>query len=208
MAVILLLIFNLIALYRYHQSQKDLQMISYRLNELSVKELRESSVLKQTMLCQQMSEAVSCRNVEIQDAETKETVTLASLFKSNGNLLFFRFKENDCDACVEKSIDLLEKISEHFPANGIVILSGYSNVRQFYAYAQSRKKYFRIFNIESLPVIAENQEQPYFFVVTPDLKVQNVFIVSKNDSQLTADYLHHMEHKYWNLQDECHIPNQ
>ena len=203
-SIALLLAFNVIALYRYHQSQKNLQTVSYQLNELSVKEFRESSILKEAMMFQQVSEAISCRNVKIQAAETKETLTLASLLKSNDTFLFFRFKENDCDACVSQSVDLLEKMSEHFPANGIVVLSGYGNVRQFYAYAQSKKKHFKVFNVETLPVIAEDQEQPYFFVMTSDLRMQNVFIVNKSDSKFTAEYLHHMGHKYWELRDECH----
>ena len=53
---------------------------------------------------QQISEAVLCKDVEIQDAETKERLTLASLLKSNDTFLFFRFKENDCDACVSQSV--------------------------------------------------------------------------------------------------------
>jgi hypothetical protein len=197
----LLLALNSIVLYRYYHSQEKLQEISYQMNELSIKELRESFILKQAMMFQQMSEAVSCKDVKLQDAKTRKTIALFSLFKGNNALLFFRFKENDCDACVEKSVKLLEKMSGYFPANGIVILSGYGNVRQFYAYAQSKKKQFRILNTETFPVAAENQEQPYFFVVTPDLKIQNVFIVNKGDSQFTGDYLHNIEHKYWDLQD-------
>jgi hypothetical protein len=197
----LLLVLNSTVLYRYYRSLEKLQEISWQVNEFSVKELRESSILKRTVMFQQMSEAVSCREVKLQDAETRKTVTSQSLLKGNSALLFFRFKENDCDACVEKSVDLLEKISGYFPANGIVILSGYGNVRQFYAYVQSKKKQFRILNTETLPVAAENQEQPYFFVVTPDLKIQNVFIVNKGDSQFTGEYLHNIGHKYWDLQD-------
>ncbi len=52
-------------------------------------------------------------------------------------------------------------------------------------------------NVSSLPVAAENQDQPYFFVVTPELKMQNVFIVNKGDSKLTEEYVHSMVHKYW-----------
>ena len=202
--IALLLVLNLIALYRYRQSQIELQTVSYRINELSVKEARESSVLKKFMLLQQVSEGVSCKEMEIQDAKTKETITMASLFKNNDALLFFRFKENDCDACVSKSVRLLEDMSEHFPANGIVILSGYGNVRQFYAYAQSKERHFRVFNAGALPVDAENQEQPYFFVVTPDLKIQNVFIVSKEDEKMTSSYLHVISHKYWNVCSHGH----
>jgi phage gp45-like len=202
--IALLLVFNISALYKYQKCQKELLSAHEVLKNLSDRdEYGDTSVLKQFIISQQRSEAVSCKFVELKDSKTGQIVPLSSLINGKNTLLFFRFKETSCDACVQQSTVELDKLSAHFPENKIVILSGYSNVRQFNAYAQACNKNFRVMNADSIPVDAENQEQPYFFVVTPDLKIQNVFIVSKGDDKLTVEYLHCMVHKYWENHENC-----
>jgi hypothetical protein len=194
--IILLLIFNSVIAYKYNANKKELAIVN-RFSELQVKENHNANSLKKAIMLQQLSEAIPCVDIEIKDAETQKTVFLHSLLEKDKPLLFFRFKESYCDACVEQSILLLTDMSKYFPENRILILSGYANVRQFYAYAQTYKKHFKVFNIDVLPIAAEDQDSPYFFVLTQDMKFQNIFIVNKEDIGLTSEYLHYMGHKYW-----------
>jgi hypothetical protein len=59
-----------------------------------------------------------------------------------------------------------------------------------------------VYNIQHSFLVLDEQEEPYFFILIPGLRMQNIFIINKKDYQLTKEYLHAMLHKYWDLQDE------
>jgi hypothetical protein len=195
--LVILLLFNSMLLYKYQQKERS-QDMSTLLQELD-KNTMDINEVKQMMLLQQQSEASSCANVEIKNPETKENVPLSFLLKDNKPVLFFRFKETDCDACIGKVMQTLTKMAKYFPENGIVILSGYNNVRQFYAYAQACNSHLKIYNVNQLPVSIDKQSVAYFFVLTPELKMQNIFIPDEADSKFIAQYLECVRTKYWNL---------
>ncbi|GHV27011.1 hypothetical protein FACS1894176_08460 [Bacteroidia bacterium] len=198
-AVIVLLLLNTLLLYKYKQQEKKQWELRSQIYQLSDKESVESGQLKQAILLQQASEALLCPDVAITNPKSQEIETLRSLLKKNQPILFFRFKETDCDACVQNATKTLSEIAEHFPDIDIIILSGYGNVRQFYAYAQTKKHSLGIYNVNHFPIPVEEQEVPYFFVVTPELKIQNIFIPDKADPTFTTKYLDCMMKKYWSL---------
>lgn len=167
-------------------------------NELSGNDTRIFEALKNNLCIQHFMESFALENIELGNIESKTTISFYSLMEQGEFLLVFRFKETNCDGCVKNTLTLLENISSNFPSDKIVILSGYQNTRQFYAFANQWKKGLRIFNVEDLPWPIEEQEQPYFFVLNPTAKsMQNVFIVIKEDNELIHNYLHCIKEKYW-----------
>jgi hypothetical protein len=194
---ILLLLFNLNLLYKYKQQKNNINDLTDNIVQIADDKKIEITQLKETILIQQRSEAYPCTDVEMKNPKTKENVSLHSLLKQDKPVLFFRFKENDCDACVRNATQILSDIAEHFPEIDLAILSGYGNVRQFYAYVQAENHQLNIYNVDHLPLPVDEQDVPYFFILTPELKMQNVFIPDKSDPMLTAQYLDVMQKKYW-----------
>jgi hypothetical protein len=202
--ILLLFLFDIILLYKNYRTKNDNLFLAAQMNKAAVKQ-DESKILKKAILFQQMAEATPCPDIEMGDPETKSKIRFMDLMKKEQTLLFFRFKETNCNGCIESTLSLLSDMSKNFPKKGIVILCGYRNVREFYAFAQLRKdQHLSVYNVNVLPVVAEEQEQPYLFVVDHEMKIQNVFIVNKGDSELTSEYLHCMGHKYWDI----HVHNE
>jgi hypothetical protein len=194
---VLLLLFNLSLMYKYKQQKNSINDLTNKTGRITDREAWEAEELKEATLIQQLSEAYPCQNIEIKNPKTKENILLHSLLKEHKVVLFFRFKENDCDACIQHATKTLSEIAEHFPEMNIVILSGYGNVRQFYAYAQTENHQLSVYNVNHLSIPVDDREIPYFFILTPALKIQNIFILDKSDPTLTIRYLNVMQEKYW-----------
>lgn len=171
-------------------------------NELSIKELRTSSILKNNMLLQYISESILDPEIELRSPIEKNSTRISDLIKDKKVLLFFRFKENDCDACIQKGLELLKKTKNQLHNQRIIILSGYKNVSQFYAYAKSENILLEIYNVDVLPIPIDNQNNPYFFILNERLEMKNIFIPMKEDMKLTADYLDCIKDKYWHIHNE------
>jgi hypothetical protein len=160
-------------------------------------ESQDINILNHNMLLQQYSESESCQGILLKDPVTKLDISFDALVSDTCPVLFFRFKENTCDVCIRGALEILKQYSGLFPEAGLVVLSGYRNVRHFYSFFQSSDIHFRVLNVDQLPLATEGQGEPYFFVVTSDMKIQNVFITSREVASLTGEYLHGMGHKYW-----------
>ena len=193
--VLLLLAFNVVILNKYKKTLAESELLIDRYNDLSAREARESSILKKQAILQQVAETMLLSDIEFKSPKNNSNVKLSALLKSGNPKLFFRFKETDCDACVQSSLRLIEETTAHMPRSEIVILSGYKNARQFYAYAE--QQLISVYNADNLPTVLDEQEQPYFFVMDSNLRMQNVFIPTKEDVNYTADYLNCVSHKYW-----------
>ena len=198
-AIIILLAFNSVLLYKHKQLKNNHLSLFSQLSELLGKE----DFLKTTSIVQHFSEGMPANGIEVRNSENGMNVPLSSLAE-NDACLFFRFKETDCDGCVQQSIRLLEKFSNQFPEMKIFILSGYSNVRYFHAYVQNHKENFIVYNLNFMPLTADNQDEPYFFVLTPDQRIQNVFITNNEDNSFSEEYIDCMRVKYWSAHIHDH----
>ncbi|MDR1983503.1 MAG: hypothetical protein LBQ28_01565 [Prevotellaceae bacterium] len=177
----------------------------YKYSQFSDKRIDESvknvtdiafSEVKEHILQQQAAEGASCANVIIKDMDGK-TLSLDVLSGDNSPRFCFRFKETDCDACINRITRTLSGIAKHFPENGIVILSGYDNARQFYAYAQTINLKFSVYNANKFNIDLDEHSLPYFFVLTTDGRMRNIFIPDENDTKFTSQYVDVVKKKYW-----------
>ena len=196
---ILLMILNIGLLYRHSQNEKELSIQKEQLNKLTIDKKEISETFRKSTIYQQASEATTCKDFKVIDPiNNEETILFKDIIHNKVAQLFFRFKETNCDACTQNTLKQLSKLSAQFPKQGIIVLAGYKNIRQFNAFAQTYKLNFKVFNVHTLPIVAEKQNQPYLFVVTSEYKIQNIFIVNKSESRFTAEYLRCMTNKYWN----------
>ncbi len=201
--IILLTVLNMGLLYIIKKNTQNKGITSIeniQLKEQLDKTQWNLNVMRQTMMLQQRSESTPFGEVKVKRITEIGNIPFKTLIQKEPYLCF-RFKETDCDACINRTTKLLTELAPHFPQK-IMVLSGYANMRQFYAFAQTYKDYFSVFNVDTLPVAAENQSQPYFFIVTPDMRIQNVFILTDEIWEATSEYIHNMEHKYWNVHCE------
>lgn len=196
--VILLLLFNAIIVIKYNNEKKKYQILMENFSVLSIKESRQSNTLKKFAIFQQNIESGLFPDIKLKEAKGKRIINFSSILKSNDPVLFFRFKETNCDACIQEAMIMLHEIpSSYSPSVKIVILCSYSNVRQFYAFANEEKEEFEVYNVDSLPLYIDKLENPYFFVMNQDMRIRNIFIPLKDDSQYTKDYLKCVTNKYW-----------
>ncbi len=195
---LLLLLLNMILLYKDSENNILLKNITEKYNEIAVRELRESEILKKNMLIQYATGSTQLPDIQLENFQTKNKIAFSSLSKETKPSLFFRFKESHCDLCVQKMFETFKEISDHFPCNHITVLCGYDNLRQFHAFAASSENAnFHIYNIERLPVFIDDIDKPYLFTLSPDMKMHDVFIPIKEIPDYTIDYLDCLKMKYW-----------
>lgn len=198
MAFVIVTALNFILLNKYKQERAVNAYVTEKQEKVSANEL----TLQENMLFQYTVEATPCPDVKLGNPKTKGELKLSELVEGKAPKLFFRFKETDCDACIQKALRLLKEITTEFPDLPVTILSGYTNTRQFYAYANSENKSYEIYNISSFPVITEEQDKPYFFVLNGKLTMESVYIFTKENSRLSREYLKCMMHKYGYCHEE------
>lgn len=185
-------IFNLFILQKY----KQLSGISTQISEAHNKTLKKEIILQENILTQYIAEGELCPDVNLKDPKTKQNKKISELIANDNPKLFFRFKETDCDACIQKALRLLKDIATEYPQLSITILSGYSNTRQFYAYANNENKSYEIYNITEFPITLEEQERPYFFILDNRLEIKSPHIFIQEDDYLSKEYLKCMIQKY------------
>ena len=190
------IISNVYLLIKLIKTEQTLEYITEKYTLLSIKEERSSFHLKNNANIQHRMEQIPLPEVSIKNVKNKEDITLKTLCKEDSILVFFRFKETHCDACIQSTLNLLKKfLSEHEIFN-IIILSGYANIRQFSAFAQSQSNKMKVYNVENIPWQVDEIDEPYFFVVTKGKYVNNVFIPLKEDNIYTENYINMLLNKY------------
>lgn len=192
--IVILLFLNIILISRFNT--RNSQVYDVKPDQLtdSYFELQD---LKKFILFQQQVEGTECENFKIKSIKDQTELTIDQLMKNYQNVLCFRFKETDCDACISRIQRILTSGSKRFPQKSIIILSGYRNVRHFYAYAQTINSSIDVYNVDSLPISLDNKSMPFFFVLTREKKVQNVFLPNEKDPDLTIRYMDIIREKYW-----------
>lgn len=181
-----LLTFDMILLVKNNDLSIEKMSLCKQLEEFSTKELE----LRESFISQYLVEGDSCPDLTLNTVETSKQVSLSELVgNSKGPLLFFRFKEIDCEACVQHSLKFLDKVTKDYPELKISILCGYKNVREFYAYASNRNQAFNIYNVNDIPISLEEQGNPYFFVLNKELIIRDAFVYFPKKFDLAKDYV-------------------
>lgn len=192
--MVLIIVVNVFINFKYRLLVKEKDVIAEEYSQL----LLESTSLKKQSMSQQAAEWMDVSKIELLDMHGNVR-NIASIFNNRKPILVYRFRETDCDACVQSTVLMLNRIAEEVPSENIVILCTYKNFRQFSAYQSTQS--IRVYNIGDQCLDLDFQDQPYFFVLTRELNARNLFIPLKSDEGLTEDYLKLISIKYWGSHD-------
>lgn len=193
---IVLLFCNIILLHKYQKAKSHY----VSLEDVYTKSLRkiknDSLIAYESRVMQSNCELMFCPNITLINPKNKQNIRILDLIDNDVPLLFFRFKETDCDACIQHILGVLNSVTDKIPGFRVIILSGYKNVRQFYAYANSENKAFDVYNVDELPIILDHHDKPYFFLLDKDMIFKDVFFYAKEDKRLIDNYLEFIVQKY------------
>lgn len=144
-----------------------------------------------------MSEGEFISNLDLTDEQGKMT-SLQSLL-SDKYTLVLNYSELNCSSCVEKQIKLLDKAIDAIGTKNVLICASYTNSRELLLFKRMNQVKVPIFNLgtSGLGIKAEEANSPIFFVLSNDLKINNVFLPLEYDPDLTNSYLDQVLEKYW-----------
>ncbi len=195
--VIVLMVLNVYLLFQLQNTRMSAQFIIEKYDKTLNEEKRSSWLMFRNMLFQYQDEAIQLADFKLTPYDSCDSFAVSSLV-NNGTKLFFRFKETDCTMCINKFMEVLKNIPDNFPMERLVILCGYENFHEYRVFVTKNNMKMKVFNIDKLPgLITEEINEPYFFVLNKELKIQNIYIPDKNNTENLNRYFLCLISKYW-----------
>ncbi len=107
------------------------------------------------------------------------------------NILFFYFSENTCNPCIEQSIEYISQFIPDYSNNSKVIFLSPDYMPRFRDNCYGK----RLLGLENkkMGISVEEENIPFFFTLSEDLRISNLHIVNKNDFAKTATYLKNIQ---------------
>ncbi len=121
--------------------------------------------------------------------ETGSKINFRTLSKSRP-VLVFRYTELSCNACVDVEMFNLTKYWNVKTNIHPIIMTSYEDKSNLYMFKRVNRVEFEMYNTlnSKLPIDVEEDNIPYYFVLYPNGKVDNVFIPDKTLPQFTDQY--------------------
>ena len=153
--------------------------------------------MRNSLIWSVISEGEEIRNLDLTSEEGQQ-VRLKSLLFGTYTLVLY-YSELHCSSCVEKQIKLLNKAAETIGSKNILISTSYTNTRELLLFKRMNQIKLPIYNLgsEGLGLSTDKVQSPVFFVLSKDLKTQNIFVPLEFDPELTMSYLDKIMVKYW-----------
>ena len=190
---IVLLLCNIFLLLQYKKLEESANIIADKYSTSSITERRINENLKHFSLLYQKYENSTVPLIEEYKNETSFYESISN--KDSGNIhLCYRFKETHCDACIQKTLTLINEIEKNFPVK-IIILCSYANYNQFAAFRSKQSKNIQIVNIKDIAWEIDSLEQSYFFIIQKG-RIQNLFIPLKEDWNYVMKYIQIIQNKF------------
>lgn len=125
---------------------------------------------------------------DIECLESYYTKKLSELVKEKPVLICVYKVE--CNTCKKNELNELQEVFQNIPGS-VYILGSYLIRRQIYVYANEQQINISVLGIspDSFDWKAETYNQPYFFILHPDMKISHVYFPSKEYSELNKQYL-------------------
>jgi len=127
-------------------------------------------------------------NLECQTEDGRQ-VRLSDMVE-NGPVLVYRYADINCNVCIEAEIEVLHKNFKG-QEDRVLLLCSYQLDRDFLIFKKINKIRFPFCRIpkDALKWGVEKPNNPYCFVLHPDLKVSNVFVPDKSFPNMNELYL-------------------
>lgn len=195
--IVVLMILNIYLLFQLQVTKMSVQSNEKEYNRVLNEEKRSSWLMFKNMLFQYQDEGILLDDLKLVPYDSSDPFSISSLV-DNDTKLFFRFKETNCIICVNKFMEVLKNIPDSFPIEHLVILCGYENFHEYRVFVTKNNMKMKVFNIDELPnLIVEEINEPYFFVLNKNLRIQNIYIPDKNNAENVNRYLSCLKGKYW-----------
>ncbi len=118
--------------------------------------------------------------------------------------LIFRYSNLHCHSCIDKQLDLLNRYTDSIDDGRIILFAYYQNVRDRFLFTRSNHIRFNTYSVKSLDIPFEELQFPYFFVLDKNLKINDSFLPTKEDTMLTINYLSIISSKFKSHHYETH----
>ncbi|MBC8603072.1 hypothetical protein H8784_15255 [Parabacteroides acidifaciens] len=117
----------------------------------------------------------------------------------NGYRLGYFISEQSCSACYKSFLNALKETSNIIGKNKIVLICKFGNRRNFQAFIKDHDLNLDIYRAEDdFGLFEEYNDYPIAFMITPDLRMENVIITDKTNHEISNDYLEIMQTKILN----------
>ena len=102
--------------------------------------------------------------------------------------LIYRFSSSNCTICVEEQFAMLKEMQNYLPEH-IILLGSYLSYKNLNIIKRTQQFHFKVYNVMELDIPMENQSNPYYFVINPDMTCNHFFSAMKETPFFTQKYL-------------------
>jgi len=156
---------------------------------ISCNKLKESKLETDNLIDQNISKLLFSHleidNMKISPIELinyfQDSINLSDVVKSEQRL-FLLISENCCQECVHRELKRISELQSSFNTKEIVILLGYSQPREQYAYIRYYNLNNQIFSFYGKTPLNETKilDLPLYFVLDNTLRIKHPLYVSSN----------------------------
>lgn len=194
--IVVLMALNIGLLYRLNFAKSLIISENKEYVEKLDKIERDYRELLSNQFYQYESEGIILANFHLMEIGKRESIPISSVL-NNKKILFFRFKETNCDACINSFMEFLNDISKDLTSLNMVILCGYTNVHEYRTFVHKNNLDIAVYNVEEIPDLPiESQENPYFFILDSNLRIKNLFIPTVHKLENLRKYLIFIKENY------------
>lgn len=108
--------------------------------------------------------------------------------------LIFRYTSMHCSSCVDTIMKLIDVFAEEIGREKILILSQYSNKRDYKNYIRINQIKQKIYDVKETISVADTFDTPYIFILEDDLLCNNFYIPRKESTEYIKLYLNSVKH--------------
>jgi hypothetical protein len=196
--IVALAVINCFILIRFNQfRQQCTQKIAGFLNQ-NIEEADELHSHRINFTADIENSNIKLQRINMKDS-LNEIIPLQNIFNDTQKYkVVCRFSEMNCESCVNFSIQALCRQIDSIGKENVLFLGAYRNNKIF----NKEKALYGLnnlhtYNISILDLPAEQIGYPYYFIISNELKVFNLFIPDKAVPQLSTQYLALIKQRYF-----------
>lgn len=104
--------------------------------------------------------------------------------------MIFKYSELNCNVCIDSQIIIVKKLANIISPQKIIFLSSYNQNSNLYRFKRLNSIKSEIYNIhDGLGLNIDTLNVPYYFIMSPECRISNVFIPDKMDMEMTIRYI-------------------
>lgn len=109
----------------------------------------------------------------------------------------YRYHDTGCEACINFGITKFKKIAEEIGTNNVMIFVKTSSTRTLQIDQNTYDIHTPMFMVDSLPIVLDQLNIPYFFILDSNMNINNLFIPDKSIPGFTDKYSKEIQSKYF-----------